>query len=152
MHTIIIQGSESNIHRRTRRVSFGGGGGVRWRLLPDIFFFSIGCPKIKWFCPNITCFLPENGYLKNSRGGGSPPLAPWPVRTPVEILPFLLGQASNRKWDMHMHHVIINCFHRQERLWRKNRKNNVGSTCVGTDLNRNYDYKWGGWWFLNWPN
>ena len=27
--------------------------------------------------------------------------------------------------------------------WRKNRQPNAGSTAVGTDLNRNYDYRWG---------
>jgi len=31
-----------------------------------------------------------------------------------------------------------------DRYWRKNRSNNQGSTCAGVDLNRNYDYKWGG--------
>ena len=29
------------------------------------------------------------------------------------------------------------------RAWRKNRQPNAGSTYVGTDLNRNYDYRWG---------
>ena len=29
------------------------------------------------------------------------------------------------------------------RLWRKNRQANPGSRFVGTDLNRNYDYRWG---------
>jgi hypothetical protein len=29
------------------------------------------------------------------------------------------------------------------RLWRKNRQANLGSRFVGTDLNRNYDYRWG---------
>jgi hypothetical protein len=29
------------------------------------------------------------------------------------------------------------------RAWRKNRQPNAGSTAVGTDLNRNYDYGWG---------
>ena len=29
------------------------------------------------------------------------------------------------------------------RAWRKNRQPNAGSTAVGTDLNRNYGYKWG---------
>ncbi|MGK2849805.1 MAG: M14 family zinc carboxypeptidase [Candidatus Limnocylindrales bacterium] len=29
------------------------------------------------------------------------------------------------------------------REWRKNRQPNAGSTSVGTDLNRNYDYRWG---------
>jgi hypothetical protein len=28
------------------------------------------------------------------------------------------------------------------RAWRKNRQPNAGSTYVGTDLNRNYDYRW----------
>jgi carboxypeptidase T len=27
--------------------------------------------------------------------------------------------------------------------WRKNRQPNAGTTAVGTDLNRNYDYRWG---------
>lgn len=29
------------------------------------------------------------------------------------------------------------------REWRKNRQPNAGSTSVGTDLNRNFDYRWG---------
>ncbi|HEY2948001.1 MAG TPA: M14 family metallopeptidase, partial [Micromonosporaceae bacterium] len=29
------------------------------------------------------------------------------------------------------------------RSWRKNRQPNAGSSAVGTDLNRNFDYKWG---------
>ena len=28
--------------------------------------------------------------------------------------------------------------------WRKNRQPNAGTTAVGTDLNRNYNYRWGG--------
>jgi len=32
--------------------------------------------------------------------------------------------------------------HTNDRLWRKNRRPNAGSTCVGTDLNRNYAYQW----------
>jgi carboxypeptidase A2 len=30
-----------------------------------------------------------------------------------------------------------------DRLWRKNRRPNAGSACVGTDLNRNFDFRWG---------
>ena len=30
------------------------------------------------------------------------------------------------------------------RNWRKNRQPNAGSTAIGTDLNRNYGYRWGG--------
>ncbi|XP_068712934.1 carboxypeptidase A2-like [Montipora foliosa] len=32
----------------------------------------------------------------------------------------------------------------KERLWRKNRSFNKGSNCIGTDLNRNWQFKWGG--------
>jgi len=34
--------------------------------------------------------------------------------------------------------------HTTSRLWRKNRQPNVGSSCIGTDINRNYPYAWGG--------
>jgi murein tripeptide amidase MpaA len=34
--------------------------------------------------------------------------------------------------------------HTSDRLWRKNRQPNSGSTCIGTDLNRNFGYQWGG--------
>ena len=34
--------------------------------------------------------------------------------------------------------------HNNDRMWRKNRKPNDGSRCVGTDLNRNYAAKWSG--------
>ncbi|CAD5120616.1 DgyrCDS9173 [Dimorphilus gyrociliatus] len=30
-----------------------------------------------------------------------------------------------------------------DRFWRKSRNPNAGSSCIGTDLNRNYDYRWG---------
>ena len=54
--------------------SFGGGGAEV--SCPNIF--SIACPKIMWFCPNITCFLPENCYFKNYRGGGGVAARPKP--------------------------------------------------------------------------
>lgn len=31
----------------------------------------------------------------------------------------------------------------QDRFWRKNRRQNAGSSCLGVDLNRNYDSQWG---------
>lgn len=31
-----------------------------------------------------------------------------------------------------------------ERFWRKNRRNNPGSSCYGVDLNRNWGFEWGG--------
>ncbi|CAF1040372.1 unnamed protein product [Brachionus calyciflorus] len=32
--------------------------------------------------------------------------------------------------------------HTTNRMWRKNRRPNSGSSCIGTDLNRNFGYKW----------
>lgn len=34
--------------------------------------------------------------------------------------------------------------HESERLWRKNRRRSFGAFCMGTDLNRNWAYEWGG--------
>jgi len=34
--------------------------------------------------------------------------------------------------------------HTSDRLWRKDREPNTGTTCIGTDMNRNYGYGWGG--------
>jgi len=34
--------------------------------------------------------------------------------------------------------------HTNTRLWRKDREPNTGTTCIGTDMNRNYGYGWGG--------
>ncbi|XP_013148300.1 PREDICTED: carboxypeptidase B-like [Papilio polytes] len=36
--------------------------------------------------------------------------------------------------------------HQSDRLWRKNKKpsRTTGRTCIGTDLNRNFGYRWGG--------
>lgn len=30
-----------------------------------------------------------------------------------------------------------------DRMWRKSRSTNVGSACIGTDVNRNFGFKWG---------
>jgi len=34
--------------------------------------------------------------------------------------------------------------HSNDRLWRKTRRPNPGSTCIGTDPNRNWGFQWGG--------
>lgn len=36
--------------------------------------------------------------------------------------------------------------HTSTRLWRKTRSPNSGSTCIGTDANRNFDFQWMGMW------
>ncbi|KAJ3171401.1 hypothetical protein HK101_011252 [Irineochytrium annulatum] len=34
--------------------------------------------------------------------------------------------------------------HTRNRMWRKNRQPNKGTSCIGTDTNRNWGFKWGG--------
>ena len=60
---------------------------LRKELLELHCILSIGCPKIKWFCPNIT-FLGREWLLEKFGGGGGhpPPPPPPPPRTPVAIL------------------------------------------------------------------
>ena len=36
-------------------------------------FLSIACPKIKWFCPNITLFFAREWLFETFQGGCSPP-------------------------------------------------------------------------------
>ena len=56
-------------HRHMGRVSFGGGGG--WSLLPKYFFHCLHENQV--VLPEYyLIFLPENGYLKNSRGARAP--------------------------------------------------------------------------------
>ena len=54
--------------------SFVWGGGGSEVSCPNIF--SIGCPKIKWFCPNITCFLGPKIAIWKFLGGCTAPQAP----------------------------------------------------------------------------
>jgi murein tripeptide amidase MpaA len=34
--------------------------------------------------------------------------------------------------------------HTEDRLWRKSRSRHNGDRCIGVDLNRNFDFHWGG--------
>ena len=55
-------------HRRTGPVSFRGGGGGGLRSVARLF-----SPLSSGFARILQTFLPENGYLKNSRGAAAPP-------------------------------------------------------------------------------
>jgi len=46
------------------------------------------------------------------------------------ILPVMNPDGYKYTWD-------------SERLWRKNRRLNAGTSCYGTDLNRNFNFRWG---------
>ncbi|CAF1015019.1 unnamed protein product [Brachionus calyciflorus] len=50
------------------------------------------------------------------------------------------------KWEIHITPILnpdgYEFSHSTQRLWRKNRSPNQGSSCIGTDLNRNFPYRW----------
>ena len=72
--------SRTHIHRRTGRVSLGGGGGWggrTWSLVARIFS-PLHAQKSTVFCQNSTCFWPEMAIwpIRGGGGGGSPPPSP----------------------------------------------------------------------------
>jgi murein tripeptide amidase MpaA len=64
----------------------------------------------------------------------------------------LLNEDPEREWLLeHANWMIVPIlnvdgyeFTREQRMWRKSRQPAPGSTCLGIDLNRNYDAHWGG--------
>ena len=71
----------------------------------------------------------------------------------IEHLPQLYDYDSN--WNLFLDEVDVYIIPvvnpdgyvytwEKDRWWRKNRQTNVGSECVGTDLNRNWDFDWNG--------
>jgi hypothetical protein len=71
--------------------------------------------------------------------------------TCVWIIDSLVNEKSNadsllNKYEFHILPILnadgYDYSHNTNRLWRKNRSINPGSSCIGTDLNRNYGYQW----------
>ena len=94
-------------HRRMGPVSFRGAE----VNCPNIF--SIACPKIKWFCPNITCFLPENGHLKIQGGGGGRGLAPPPQASYAYVYETQKGSILTERFNKY---TISTCFNHSDAI------------------------------------
>mmetsp|Transcript_1991 Transcript_1991/g.2851 ORF Transcript_1991/g.2851 Transcript_1991/m.2851 type:complete len:595 (+) Transcript_1991:624-2408(+) len=85
---------------------------------PIIFFFC-GIHAREWLPPAFCTYMAET--LVNN-GAGHPLL---------DKVKFLICPVANPDGYEYSHTV--------NNMWRKSRKPNSGSSCVGTDLNRNYD-------------
>jgi murein tripeptide amidase MpaA len=88
-----------------------------------------GCQHAReWITPVATTYLIEHLpqlYYSNSN---------WNLfldEVDVYIIPVVNPDGYVYTWE-------------KDRWWRKNRQINVGSECVGTDLNRNWDFDWNG--------
>ena len=80
-------------HRRTGPVSFRGAE----VSCPNIF--SIACPKIKWFCSNITWFFCPNMAIWKIIGGLQPPQPPPPASYAYGFnLQIKSSEGRNHQW------------------------------------------------------
>eukprot|EP00039_Didymoeca_costata_P031543 m.35215 g.35215 ORF g.35215 m.35215 type:complete len:436 (-) comp8858_c0_seq1:57-1364(-) len=108
------------------------------RKMPALHITSAQAPKQKYWiqcqiharewivgavCQYVVNFLVTN-YLED------PDVAKILAETEIIVIPFVNPDGYAYTWN-------------GDRLWRKNRQPNAGSNCMGTDLNRNYDERWG---------
>lgn len=90
-------------------------------------WIDCGIHAREWISPATCVYMIEN-LIKEYKAG---------VQSTVALLD---------KYEFHILPVLnpdgYEYSHTSYRYWRKNRSPNRGSSCVGTDLNRNSDYKW----------
>ncbi|XP_045034292.1 carboxypeptidase B [Daphnia magna] len=85
----------------------------------------------------------------------SPSFVTWVIRELVENYAAHPQYVDNIDWyimpvvnpDGYRYTFAVN----GDRLWRKNRRPIVGSDCIGTDLNRNFDFHWDEGGSSDWP-
>ena len=99
----------------------------------DIYRVDIGNPNMakividcgiharEWASPAFCLYV-----INELMAGG---YTAWPEKFHFVIYPVLNPDGYRCTWN-------------GERLWRKNRADNNGSSCKGVDLNRNYDAEW----------
>ncbi|MBE37275.1 MAG: hypothetical protein CMP50_01220 [Flavobacteriales bacterium] len=88
-----------------------------------------GCQHAReWITPMVTTYLIEKlaqDYISVNE------ITTFLDNVDIHIIPVVNPDGYVYTWE-------------QDRWWRKNRQINNGSDCVGTDLNRNWDFDWNG--------
>jgi len=90
-----------------------------------VFFINCGIHAREWITVTTCCYIIDQ--LLGEDPAGDEILSRWSVI----IVPILNIDGYDYT-------------HNSDRLWRKDREPNPGSTCIGTDMNRNYGVGWGG--------
>ena len=91
--------------------------------------FINGCQHAReWITPMAATYLIES---LSSQYGSDEEITMLLNLVDVYILPVMNPDGYVYTWE-------------EDRWWRKNRQINLGSECVGTDLNRNWDFDWNG--------
>jgi len=92
-----------------------------------VFFFNCGIHAREWIAPATCVYIIHHlveGYGKDSQ------ITQLLDSMNFHVLPVLNADGYVYTWE-------------RDRLWRKSRTPNAGSTCIGTDPNRNFDDHWG---------
>jgi len=103
----------------------------RWASNKKVFFMNCGIHAREWVSP-ATCMYIIKQIVSNYGKDTS-------VTTMLDKMDFVIMPVLNVDGYV----FTWNKSSRRNRFWRKTRKPNAGSRCVGTDPNRNWDYKWG---------
>jgi len=103
----------------------------------DIVGISIGDPSLPIYY--IHCGIHAREWI-------SPTTCLWIIDQLLNVDPEREKLLSKYRWMIFPVQNIdgYDYTHTTSRLWRKNRQPNAGSNCVGTDINRNYPFGWGG--------
>jgi murein tripeptide amidase MpaA len=92
------------------------------------FYFQCQIHAREWIS-GMTCAYVINYLLENNQKDDA--VTRILAESELHIIPFVNPDGFKYTWS-------------NDRLWRKNRSPNTGTSCIGTDLNRNYNDHWNG--------
>jgi len=92
------------------------------------FYFQCQIHAREWIS-GITCAYVLTYFLENY--GRDDAVTRILTESELHLVPFVNPDGFKYTWS-------------DDRMWRKNRNPNSGSSCIGTDLNRNYNDHWAG--------
>ncbi|XP_058960392.2 carboxypeptidase A2 [Pocillopora verrucosa] len=103
----------------------------RYRPGKKVFFMNCGIHAREWVSPATCMYIIRQIVSKYGRDSSVTEMLD---KMDFVIMPVLNVDGYVFTW---------NPSSRRNRFWRKTRKPNRGSRCIGTDPNRNWDYMWG---------
>lgn len=95
------------------------------------FFMNCGIHAREWVSPATCMYIIKQIVSKYGKDSS--------VREMLDKMDFIIMPVLNVDGYV----FTWNKSSRRNRFWRKTRKPNWGSRCIGTDPNRNWNYKWG---------
>jgi carboxypeptidase A4 len=110
--------------RPTHVLKLGIAGEYKWNVWVDAALHAR-----EWIAPTTAIYI-ANQLIDGYRNS-DPDIIMFLEKLEFHILP--VGNPDGYEYT-----------HTTERLWRKTRSPNNGSDCIGTDLNRNFEFQWGG--------